>query len=461
MRLSRYARVVTLLAALLIAIAAVRLLTPVTAQTESQGSSPAAPIRNYPVLGSTYGRLDALAEMRGEQGLADPNDLPAATLAQGAEAVDRFLDQFVKDTQARWIRINMNWVWVQSTAGASLNWTYYDPIVRSIKAHGLKLMVILGGAPWAADPSCTMQPTREECQPRPALFAAFAGQAAAHFNGEHKDLLVDAWEIGNEVNCWTWNPHDPALSTQSLIQADARIKAASPSAVVVAGGSGDCPSRDASAAQPPTWDSRDWLVAMYEHGAKGHFDALAHHPYAYDGVDNVATYNPWAKMTHDFPSPTYDTRKSDQCPSPPCLFSHTGLSLRSIMEKYESAPPAGTVKPIWMTEMGVPAPLKRPRLFWPKAWSAAEQQKQLNAAWAVIAESPPGVYGPLFWFSYKDPQVDQPSGFAKDSDLSYYGMIDAKGQAKPVLADFARLSALAAKAAQCASSCPAPVGTGW
>lgn len=418
-------------------------------------------VKNYPVLGSVNVRLDAIAEARGNEWITNPHELSAETLAKGSDDLNRFLDGYVKNGKARWIRISLDWGTVQASEGAKLEWFYYDPIIRAIKAHGLKVLVLLNGAQWSAAPTCTLKKDRHECQPVPATFAKFAGQLAAHYNGSQPNLMIDAWEIGNEVNCWSWDPHDPALYTQTVVSAYQAIKAQSPAAVVLAGGAGDCATRPANAESPPTWDSRDWLIAMYEHGAKGYFDALSHHPYAYDNVDDIVTYSPWAKMMSDFPSPSYETRKTRQCDKPPCIYSQSGQSLHAIMAKYGDKTPSGVVKPIWMTEMGVSAPMKRPTLFWPQAWSTEQQKRHLDAAWSVIAQAPKGVYGPLFWFSYVDPDVGHSSGYTSESNESYFGLIAADGTAKPALADFAKFNELAAQAASCTQACDAPVGDGW
>ena len=111
------------------------------------------------------------------------------------------------------------------------------------------------------------------------------GKDLRDFVSAHKDY-IEAYEIGNEPNLdWAWGGRkpDPGEYVQVLKVAYARIKEADPQAIVVTAGLAT--TGPAGMEQPPAypqaWSDLLFIQAMYDHGAKGYFDALGSHPYGF------------------------------------------------------------------------------------------------------------------------------------------------------------------------------------
>jgi hypothetical protein len=103
---------------------------------------------------------------------------------------------------------------------------------------------------------------------------------------------VEAYEIGNEPNLdWAWSEGAPGTETPNpaeyavvLQTAYDCIKAVDPDAIVVSGGLATVGPYDETTdppAYPNAWNDLKFLQAMYDHGARGHFDALGSHPYGF------------------------------------------------------------------------------------------------------------------------------------------------------------------------------------
>ena len=90
---------------------------------------------------------------------------------------------------------------------------------------------------------------------------------------------VTTWQIWNEANHQEYTQPKPNLDvyTAMLKSSYSGIKALDPTATVIAGGFAPAPdAADGTEYQPATF-----LKGMYARGAKGYFDAIGHHPYAY------------------------------------------------------------------------------------------------------------------------------------------------------------------------------------
>lgn len=119
-----------------------------------------------------------------------------------------------------------------------------------------------------------------------AYCAYVQGQAAAGLG------KVEAYEIGNEPNLdWAWSEGapgtelpNPAEYTAVLQKAHQCITAIDPTAIIVSGGLATVGPYDANAdppAYPNAWNDLKFLQAMYDHDARGYFDALGSHPYGF------------------------------------------------------------------------------------------------------------------------------------------------------------------------------------
>lgn len=128
------------------------------------------------------------------------------------------------------VRLLIPWAAIQRTPD-SYDWTMVDKTVDAVVAQRMSILATLNSPPqWAVVPG---QPAIAGRPASPAAFGSFAGKVAEHFRGK-----VSAYEIWNEPNgaAFFAPVPDPAGYTDLLKAAYPSIKAADPSAVVVAAG---------------------------------------------------------------------------------------------------------------------------------------------------------------------------------------------------------------------------------
>jgi polysaccharide biosynthesis protein PslG len=195
----------------------------------------------------------------------------------------------VKSTGATWVRLDFNWTTLEMHGKGDYNWAPADDLVRAANARGLRINAVVSYTPsWArpAGSNATTPPTRS------ADYAEFLGAAARHF----APMGVHTWEIWNEPNLYTmWSPRpDVVKYTEMLKLAYPAIKSADPSSTVITAGMSpayDAP--DGSQVLPLTW-----VKGMYANGAKGHFDAIGHHPSSFPYSSNyTASWNAFQQST--------------------------------------------------------------------------------------------------------------------------------------------------------------------
>ncbi len=178
-------------------------------------------------------------------------------------------------TGARWVRFDMTWSVIQPDGPTSFDWGATDRAVAAARSHGLHVLATLAYTPkWARAPG-----TKTDKYPPvdPADFARFARAAVQRY----APLGVHHYEVWNEPNTGFWAPKpDPVAYSALLEQAYVAIHGVDPKATVLSGGLApqgpvlDWVASDGSGMSP--WH---FLAAMYGAGARGSFDALAHHPY--------------------------------------------------------------------------------------------------------------------------------------------------------------------------------------
>ena len=283
----------------------------------------------------------------------------------------------------RWVRVDVNWSWVQPTSASSFNWTSLEQEVGSIKAAGMRADLIIDDTPTWARPSASDPDWTEPASV--STFATFAGETAARF----RPMGVTAYEIWNEENNkGFWNPApNPKIYTAMLRDSYAAIKAVEPYATVISGGLSPLRNNGTDIA-PVTF-----LQDMYSDGAEGSFDALGIHPYSFPALpDTYETWSAWTQM--------------DQ----------TSPSLRSVMAANGDAH-----KKIWITEMGAPSAGSG-------GVGAAAQAEMVTQA-VQAAKSTPWI-GALFIYTYQD----------AISNPDYYGLLNSNG--RPKRAWFALAAAL-------------------
>ncbi|MDX1521970.1 MAG: DPP IV N-terminal domain-containing protein [Anaerolineae bacterium] len=235
---------------------------------------------------------------------------PHPDFVTGVNMADLGLAYLVNDMGFDWAKGFVNWGTVETEPG-EFRWVDPDNIVKAFGDQQVNiLMRVHGTPPWArpAD-SHYSHPPRDLDD-----FANFLTALATRYKGQ-----VAAYEIWNEPNLsyeWGYLVPDPVAYTEMLKVAYAAIKKADPEALVISGGlatTGD--------GSDDSYGDLAFLEAMYQAGAKGHFDAFGSHPYAY-GL-------------------------------PPDQTHPGGLALDRVMQQHELMQAHGDGRtPIWITEIG-------------------------------------------------------------------------------------------------------------
>jgi polysaccharide biosynthesis protein PslG len=293
-------------------------------------------------------------------------------------------------TQAAWladikslgltsVRISAEWSDIQYGGPTSYDWSQLDQAVAAIRADGLSVDMVIGGAPsWAAVSGAAGDSSPQPADP--ATFGAFAAAVAARYAPEG----VQDYEIWNEPNnVIFWQPApNPAAYTADLVASYQDIKAVDPAAVVITGG-----------LAPETNDGTNinaitFLQDMYADGAKGSFNAVGYHPYSYPALpDTYELWSGWSQM------------------------SQTPLSIESVLAANGNAS-----VPLWLTEVGAPT-------NGPDGVGTAAQAEDLTQAIANAKAS--SSIGALYIYTYED------SGTDTSTDEDWFGLLTASGAQNP------------------------------
>jgi polysaccharide biosynthesis protein PslG len=248
------------------------------------GCSPAPDAPPVEVDPGTSAAAPPVAKLPITVGIAD-SDLLGLPRDEVVKAVE-----LMKQLGVTTVRLLVPWAAIERTPD-SYDWSMVDKTVDAVVAQRMSILATLNSTPaWAVVPG---QPAIAGRPASPAAFGSFAGRVAEHFRGK-----VSAYEIWNEPNgaAFFAPAPDPAGYTELLKTAYPAIKAADPSAVVVAAGLGSVMDFSTILMNPVRFVS-----TMYASGAKDFFDALAFHPYQYttkftDSVHPAAPINQLSGM---------------------------------------------------------------------------------------------------------------------------------------------------------------------
>ena len=178
------------------------------------------------------------------------------TDAQRIEVLDKMAAAGVK-----WIRLDFGWSSAQPTNGSSYATWYLeraDRVIDAARARGIKVLMGFGRTPgWANGGQAPSVP--------PTDFNSYGN--AAEYLSRYFRGRVSAWGIYNEPNhknhdFWTGTAADYARLLKASYD---RFKTGDPEAKVVVAHT--------------VYNDDEWIRAMYQGGAQGHFDVLATHPY--------------------------------------------------------------------------------------------------------------------------------------------------------------------------------------
>jgi hypothetical protein len=288
------------------------------------------------------------------------------------------------------LRVDINWAVIQSAGSTSYDWAAFDRVVQAARQRGFDVLGMIGYTPsWAlpAGVSGSMYAPANVSD-----YATFAATAAKRYAA----LGVHAYEIWNEPNIAAfWKPKpDPAAYAQLLKAAYAAIKAVDSQAVVLTGGTSPA-ATDGTNFAPPAF-----LQGLYANGAKGSFDAVAHHPYCWPASPgDTYAWSAWYQMYGTSPS------------------------LRSLMVANGDGD-----KQIWATEFG--APTNGPSGSFV---SESDQAAMATKAYQLFASY--SWAGPLFWYAPRDLGTD--SGTREN----FFGILRNDFSPKPAYAAYQAASA--------------------
>lgn len=174
------------------------------------------------------------------------------------------------------------WAYVESQAG-EYDWARTDGIVRMARLQGMRIIARLGLTPdWARPLGTTLTSLPD------AAFADFANYAAAFAARYAADIQrIIIWNEPNLSAEWGFQPVEPARYARLLAVSYARIKQANSAAVVLAGALAPTLEKPGSAVG---LNELDFLTALYQLGAREHFDALAVHTYGFRAAPEVPSH---------------------------------------------------------------------------------------------------------------------------------------------------------------------------
>lgn len=168
------------------------------------------------------------------------------------------------------------WAYIERAQGV-YDWAQADKIIAHAQNQGVKVIARMGFVPdWVRED--IEEATTFNYLPDDAFdeFAEFVALFADRYAGTVSEIII--WNEPNLAFEWGYRPVDPQAYTRLLQTVYVEVKAVQPNTRILAG------------ALAPTLESEEspnglndvlYLTAMYEAGAKGHFDALAVHTYGF------------------------------------------------------------------------------------------------------------------------------------------------------------------------------------
>jgi WD40 repeat protein len=233
-----------------------------------------------------------------------------ASFARGVNIADLSMAYLINDLGFNWAKSYVNWATVEPEPD-QFRWIDPDNVAKAFGDQQVKILMRVHGTPdWARPPNSILSHPPENM----AHFADFMTELATRYKGQ-----VAAYEIWNEPNLdyeWGYLTPDPVAYTKMLQTAYTVIKKIDPDALVISGGLATTGEGSST-----TYSDLIFLQGMYDAGAKGYFDALGSHPYAYGHAPDDLDVG--------------------------------GLSLSRVVEQHEimQANDDGDI-PIWITEVG-------------------------------------------------------------------------------------------------------------
>lgn len=218
-----------------------------------------------------------------QRGIVYQSPPPLPLPSDGLYGVNASLEQYsgqdlprvlsmVREAGFTWVRQHFPWAAIEPQPG-QYEWERWDRLVTETARQGLHLIAVLDTSPaWAR------RPVDRENRFAPPQFVTTYGLFARAFAQRYAQQITcyQVWDQPNIAPYWGAYNVDPAAYVRLLRVAYAEIKRADPGAIVL------------SAALAPNTESGGrnlsdvlFLRAMYQAGAKGHFDVLGAKAYGF------------------------------------------------------------------------------------------------------------------------------------------------------------------------------------
>ena len=173
----------------------------------------------------------------------------------------------------RWVRTDFYWPQIETARGV-YNWSFYDGLVATAAANGLKVIATLDyGAWWDGS---AVNGSDKHLPVHPDWYGEYAAAVVSRYASRNPGTVV-AVEIWNEPNgAWAAAPVDRGGAYANLLKiVYPMIKNANPSVTVIGGVEEQHGTDDGVGTTPATF-----LTNVYNAGAAGSFDAWCLHPYS-------------------------------------------------------------------------------------------------------------------------------------------------------------------------------------
>jgi hypothetical protein len=298
----------------------------------------------------------------------------------------------MKSLGVGWVRYDVEWSQVETKKG-QFDWSKYDHIVQTVQSYDLQSLIVIDYTPsWARPPGCDS----DKCAPaNPADYASFTAAVASRY----QTTGVSSWEIWNEPNnSQFFQPQTNTTTYTALLKAAYQaIKHVQPQSTVITAG-----------LSPASTNGRDispidFVNGMYNAGAKGYFDALAHHPYSFPFTTaNVLPGSAWSQLA----------------------------SMHAAMVAHGDGN-----KSIWITEYGAPTggPGGHADIgAWPLSGGTPVTEALQSAMITSVGTSLAGLpwVQHFFYYSLKD------AGTSSDTVENFFGLLRANNSAKPAFGTY-------------------------
>jgi hypothetical protein len=202
--------------------------------------------------------------------------VPDITWGTSRATIDRTVGM-LQQSGVQWVRASVPWNAIEPDRPGAYNQSYLSDIdyaIAKAQAAGIKVIVpVQDGVPyWASADPAKYTDARGVRHYAKSYHPADYGDFARFFSfivNRYRDQGVHAYEVWNEPNLTRFWPSGPDAGqfTQMLKAAYPAIKAADPQSTVILGGLAG--------------SDRTYLASVYDHGARGFFDAVGIHAYSY------------------------------------------------------------------------------------------------------------------------------------------------------------------------------------